>query len=420
MASGKRLTKTLVERLPERSAAWDSDVRGFGARRQARDVFFVLKYRAGPIQRTYTIGRFGAPWTVETARKEAQRVRGEIAKGTDPALIRARLKATPTLRQFATRYLQEVSGVRKKASTAREDRRLLDLHILPALGDRKVADITRSDAARFHHGLRDTPVSANRALSLLSHILNTAVTVGERPEGPNPCAGVKKFPEQRRERFLTEAELARLGAAIDEAETIGVPWTPDPGKKVKHAPREENRRTKIGPHAAAALRLLLFTGARLREVLHLRWEWVDFERGMLFLPDSKTGAKTIVLNAPALAVLQSLPRVGPYVIAGEAMDKPRADLKRPWSLVRERAGLSGVRLHDLRHTYASFGASGGLGLPIIGKLLGHSHAATTARYAHLDNDPVKRAAEAIGARIAGALSGGTGAQVVSLRSEHAA
>ena len=165
------------------------------------------------------------------------------------------------------------------------------------------------------------------------------------------------------------------------------------------------RATKIEPSAAAALRLLLFTGCRLREVLHLRWEYVDFERGCLFLPDSKTGRKTIILTAPALAVLSQLERRGPYVVPGHDPKKPRHDLKRPWEAITRRASLYGVRLHDLRHTYASFGAGGGLGLPIIGRLLGHSQAATTARYAHLDNDPLRRASEQIGNEISAALDG---------------
>ena len=136
----------------------------------------------------------------------------------------------------------------------------------------------------------------------------------------------------------------------------------------KHVPKA-NRSTKIAPSAAAALRLLLFTGCRLREILHLRWEHVDVERGCLFLPDSKSGRKTIILNAPALAVLNGLERIGPYVVPGVDPKQPRHDLKRPWDAVTKRAGVTGVRLHDLRHTYASFGAGGGLGLPIIGRLL---------------------------------------------------
>jgi integrase len=237
------------------------------------------------------------------------------------------------------------------------------------------------------------------------------------PEGYNPARGVERYREQGRERFLTVEELSRLGKAIREAETVGVPWEPDPAKKAKHAPKAENRRAKVSPHAAAGLRLLLFTGARLSEVLHLRWEHVDIERGLLFLPDPKTGRKTIVLGAPAMTVLAGLPRLGAYVIAGDDPSKPRSDLKRPWSLVAKRARLDGVRLHDLRHTHASFGAGAGLGLPIIGKLLGHSQPATTARYAHLDSDPLKRARDVIAGTIAAAMGEGPkaeGADVVPL------
>jgi integrase len=174
------------------------------------------------------------------------------------------------------------------------------------------------------------------------------------------------------------------------------------------------RFTRIAPSAAAALRLLLFSGCRLREILHLRWEHVDFERGCLFLPDSKSGRKTVILNAPALAVLNALERVGPYVVPADNPAQPRHDLKRPWHAVTKHAGLLGVRLHDLRHTYASFGAGGGLGLPIIGRLLGHAQVATTARYAHLDNDPLRRASEAIAGRIAAALEGKKLASITSL------
>jgi integrase len=225
------------------------------------------------------------------------------------------------------------------------------------------------------------------------------------PEGTNPARGIDKFKENRRERFLTSKELERLGSAIREAETTGIAWTVDETKPTaKHAPKVK-RSTRIAPGAAAALRLLLFTCCRLREILRLRWEHVDIERGCLFLPDSKSGRKTIILNAPALAVLNVLERIGPYVVPGDDPEQPRHDLKRPWDAVIKRSGLTGVRLHDLRHTYASFGAGGGLGLPIIGRLLGHAHSATTARYAHLDNDPLRRASEAIARTIAAALDG---------------
>jgi integrase len=148
---------------------------------------------------------------------------------------------------------------------------------------------------------------------------------------------------------------------------------------------------------------LIFTGARLREILHLKWDQIDFERGLLLLPTSKTGKKTILLNAPALAILNNLPRAGEYVIAGTSLDKPRADIKKPWKAVSKRAGLTGVRIHDLRHTHASVGAGAGLGLPIIGKLLGHTQAVTTQRYAHLDNDPLRKASERIASYLASAM-----------------
>jgi integrase len=268
--------------------------------------------------------------------------------------------------------------------------------VIPTLGSAKLDAITKPDVAGLHSRIGQiAPVTANRVIECLSSLFRYAATCGLVPHGHNPTRGIRKFRENRRERFLTSNELELLGATIREAETIGLPWDLNETKPTaKHVPKK-NRRTKLGPHAAAALRLLSFTGARLREILHLRWECVDFERGLLLLPDSKTGRKTIVLNAPALTVLASLPRIGAYVIAGESAgtkhETPRSDLQRPWQMVAKHAGLNGVRIHDLRHTYASIGAGAGFGLPVIGKLLGHIHASTTQRYAHLDNDPLRRA-----------------------------
>ena len=252
-------------------------------------------------------------------------------------------------------------------------------------------------------------------LAVVGSMYAFAVRAGIVADGANPARRIDKFKESRRERFLTGEELERLGSAIRDAETTGIPWAVDETRPTaKHVPKV-GRFPKIGPPAAAALRLLLFTGCRLREILHLRWEHVDFERGCLFLPDSKSGRKTIILNAPALAVLNGLERVGPYVVPGDDPEQPRHDLKRPWDAVTKRAGLTGVRLHDLRHTYASFGAGGGLGLPIIGRLLGHMQPATTARYAHLDNDPLRRASEAIAGRLAAALDGNCQPHVIPMR-----
>jgi integrase len=214
------------------------------------------------------------------------------------------------------------------------------------------------------------PYQANRLLRVLSSLFTFAAKAHVVPVGFNPCRGIEHFPEEGRERYLSTAELAKIGEAIREAETVGLPYSVDASKPTaKHAPKEPNRRTVIGPHAAAAMRLLIFTGARLREILHLKWDHIDFERGLLFLPTSKTGKKTIVLNAPALAILTSLPRVGEYVIAGTSAgskdEKPRSDLKKPWKAVAKRAGLVGVRIHDLRHTHASVGAGADLALQLV-------------------------------------------------------
>ena len=222
----------------------------------------------------------------------------------------------------------------------------------PYLGTAKADKLTREAVAKMHSALKDTPSWANRALAVVASMYTFAIRAGIVPEGMNPARRIDKFgPEHRHERFLTAEELERLGATIREAETTGIPWDVDEdAPNAKHISKPENRFTKISPYAAAALRLLLFTGCRLREILHLKWENVDIERGLLFLADSKTGKKTIVLNAPAMAALASLDKFGTYVVPGDGPDKPRADLKRPWAAIAKRAGLDGVRLHDLRHT----------------------------------------------------------------------
>jgi integrase len=201
--------------------------------------------------------------------------------------------------------------------------------------------------------------------------------------------------------------MGRLGEAIREAETVGILHKPSTSKHAIRKP--ENARTKIDRSAAAAIRLLILTGARLREILHLRWNEVDLERGFLFLSDSKTGRKAVVLSAAAASVINNLPRIGIYVIAGETAgqkdEKPRADLKRPWAMIRRHATLEDVRLHDLRHSFASVGAAASLGLPVIGKLLGHTQPSTTARYAHLADDPIRAAANTIAGKIEEAMGG---------------
>jgi integrase len=419
----QRITKRVVDGLKPQArefAIWDSKLPGFGVRvRPSGAMSYVVVYRAGagrgaPVRR-FTIANVGKI-TPEAARGRAKAILGAVAHGRDPAGEKAVERGALTISELADRFMAEHVEQKCKRETALFYRHLLDKVIRPEVGATKADKLTRAQVAKLHGSLRATPFQANRVLAVIGSMYAFAGRSGIVPEGTNPSRRIDKFQELRRERFLTGQELERLGSAIREAETKGIPWDVDEAKpKARHLPKAKNRFTKIGTCAAAAIRLLLFTGCRLREILHLRWEQVDVERGLLFLADSKTGRKTVILNTPALAVLTRLDRLGSYVVPGDDPEKPRADLKRPWEAVAKRAGLDGVRLHDLRHTFASFGAGGGLGLPIIGKLLGHTQASTTQRYAHLDADPLRRASNAIGGRIAAALDGNRDRKLVQLK-----
>jgi integrase len=245
---------------------------------------------------------------------------------------------------------------------------------------------------------------ANYLVVVLSSLYGWAQRREMVAENFNPARRIEKFHERRRERFLSREEFARLGAGLREAETIGIPYGIDETRPTaRHAPKVENRRVMVAPDVIAAIRLLMLTGCRLREILHLRWVEVDFERGFLLLADSKTGRKTVVLSRVASEILRSLPRVGEFVFLGASGDKPRSDLKRPWTLITRRAGVKGLRLHDLRHSFASVAVGAHFGLPVVGKLLGHAQAATTQRYAHLADDPVRQASEVVSTSIAVAM-----------------
>jgi integrase len=406
-----QISKRLIDSLKPRQDeyfVWDGSLSGFGVRVQSTGAMsYVVKYRAGSGRsaptRRLTLAKAGTI-TPDEARTLAKKTLGSVAHGADPAAQRAADKRASTLAEVAEQFLTEHVEAKRSASSAGSYRDLLERLAFPEIGKRKADKITSAEIQRLHSKNAHTPYQANRLLRVLSSLFTFAGKAHVVPFGFNPCRGIERFPEEGRERYLSTQELAQIGEAIREAETIGLPYAVDETKpKAKHAPKKDSRRTIIGPHAAAALRLLIFTGARLREILHLEWEHVDFERGLLLLPTSKTGKKTIVLNAPALAILNGLPRTSGYVIAGASADSPRSDLKKPWKAVSSRASLTGVRIHDLRHTHASVGAGAGLGLPIIGKLLGHTQSATTQRYAHLDNDPLKKASEHIGSRLAAAM-----------------
>jgi integrase len=392
-----QLTKIAVERLEAHATrdrwCWDDKLKGFGVRVKptGRKTYLVQYRNVNGRTRRFTLGPHGV-LTATQARKAALKVLAEAARGRDPSAERRAKRASTMVAGLAERYLEEHARPKKKPSSARTDEANLRLHVLPALGTRQVTDVARFDIARLHHEMRATPGAANRVLALLSKMFNLAEVWGLRPDGSNPCRHIARFPEQKLERYLSEEELARLGQALRDAEANG---------------------TEL-PATVAAIRLLIFTGCRLSEILTLRWNYVDLERCRIRFPDSKTGAKTIPLNEPAIAVLKDLPISGEYVIRGAKLGKHLVNLRKPWYRIRVATGLDDVRLHDLRHTFASVGASAGLGLPIIGKLLSHTQAATTQRYAHLADDPVRAASEEIAQRIKRAMSALASTKVVAL------
>ena len=379
-----KITNRAVEALRSGDTLKDTELSGFQARARQGATSYSVIYRAGrgraAPQKRYTIGRHGKPWTATTARDEAKRVLGEVAHGKDPAAAKAEEKGAPLVSDLAKKFLTEEAETKCKPSTADEYRRLLNRIVLPAIGKKRVVDVTRQDIAKVHYARRATPTEANSALVVTSIMFNFAERIDLRPAGSNPCRHIERYRRRRHERFLSADELGRLGAVLAAYDGA--------------------------PYAVAAIRLLIFTGARRGEISGLRWDWIDFERGEARLPDSKTGAKTVHLPPPALAVLAKLPRIvgNPHVIVGGIAGAPLVNLDKPWRAIRKEAGLDDVRLHDLRHAFASIAAASGMGLPIIGKMLGHSQPATTARYAHLASDPVKAAAATVAGKIAAAMS----------------
>jgi integrase len=411
-AMKKSITKRTIDALKIGKRdywVWDTTLTGFGVRvRKSGAMTYVAQYTAGnyrhaPVRRV-TLAQVGKV-TPDEARALAKDVLARAVRGEDPARERSDDRKAETVADLAKLFLAEVKAKKKPRTFGHYDD-VLNRLVVPELGKVKANKVTITDVAALHRKLAGTPYQANRMLAVVSSMYGYAAKHRIVPRGFNPAEGIEKYTEHKRETFLTRAQLEALGDAIREATTTGIPYLVDEAK-AKHAPKPENRLTKVDPHAIAAVLLLIFTGARLREILHLKWQDVDFEWGFLRLPDSKTGQKAIILNSPAVAVLSSIPRIGVYVVAGATAgtkdEKPRADLKRPWKALAKRAGLPGVRIHDLRHTHASYGAGAGLGLPIIGKLLGHTQASTTQRYAHLDADPLRIASNRIGTDIAAAM-----------------
>jgi integrase len=460
------LTQRTVDALRAGAAEqflWDDGLPGFGIRlKPSGKATYLIQYRIGRRTRRTAIGSTRT-YKLEKAREKARRMLVAAKDGIDHSAVKRAGRRAESIKELAERYLAEYAGERKKVSSATTDSRNIRNHILPLIGTLPVRDVTRADVeafmrkvrsgatarqeklARTLRRVRGGPGIANRCYALLSKMFNLAERWGLRPDGSNPCRHVEKNRERRVERFLSAEELARLGEVLNEAELSN---------------------TEL-PGTITAIRLLLFTGARLGEILGLRWEYVDVQHAILRLPDSKTGAKVIYLGAPALALLNELGdqrRASGWVCKGaparstnnkseheKAEDHPLVNLEKPWRRIRARAtirlwaqhpnevvrsiivrltqekgrqptaaeclnaaavaklelpkGLLDVRLHDLRHSFASVGASSGMSLPMIGALLGHRQAATTLRYAHLAADPMKAAADEIGERIAAAMRG---------------
>lgn len=385
-AHKKKITLSVVNGIATNTTIWDTDLKGFYIRRQLSPaVSYMLKTRVNGRIRWFTVGRHGqaqpdgTTWTPDTARRQALKILGNPSVADIPKITRAPLR--PLFATVADAFMA-IHGARHKPRTLEEQQRILRLYLKPAFGDREVAALTRLDVETAFASWKDKPRAANHALAVLSTLMNWAEDHGYRAKDTNPCRRITHYPQNNRERLMQPDELARLGAAFVQTEV----------------------ESSATPHAIAALKLLLFTGARLSEILTLKWSYVDLDRRALLLPDSKTGQKSIPLNSPAIDVLRSIQRFAnnPYVIVGRTGSHIK-NLQKPWRRIRALADLDGVRIHDLRHTYASIGVASGGSLPIIGRALGHSQVATTQRYAHLTDTPVHQLAQTIGDNLAEAL-----------------
>jgi integrase len=382
-----KLTKRVVDAADIKETEhfiWDGELPGFGLRvLPSGRKRYVVQYRAGRRSRRISLGP-SSVLTCEQARTRAIGIIAATRNGEDPAAKRDAERRAITVKELGDRFDREHIALRLKASTAKGYRRMLERVVIPALGRHRVTEVTRADVAKIHHDLRHIPYDANRSLEIISKMFNLAEMWGLRPDGSNPRKHIKKYPEEKRERFLSPAELRRVGEVLREMEGEGIELPP----------------------SIAAARLLILTGCRLGEIMTLQWEHVDILGKALRLPDSKTGAKVVHLGQPAVEILEKIERVegNPWVIVGTKPGARLTDLQPFWQRVRARAGLKDVRIHDLRHTFASTAVAAGQGLPMIGKLLGHTQVQTTARYAHLAADPVKVAADNVAAEISACLN----------------
>ena len=374
------LTKRSVEALPaaERETVyWDRDLAGFGVRVYPSGTkVYMVHTRAKGKSRRVTIGCHGL-WTAEDARSEAGRLIADIKGGGAPVRPGADAASVngPTIAELAEDYVTRHVAVHCKPTTAQLVRLALDKYLLPEFSKLRLGEITPDRVAALHYRLHERPLMANHVVDLLSRLYNRAAASDDPPAAANPCRFIKKYPSKSRERFLTEQEFERVGAALDELAGSG----------------------RVSASALTALRLLLLTGCRRSEILTLRWEDVDLEHDEIRLRDAKTGARDVPLSPAAKELLVELPRTpgNPWVIPGSVPGRHLVNLNAAWKVVCEKAKLQDVRVHDLRHSFASRALARGHGLTMIGRLLGHRRPQTTARYAHLSQHSVKSAAEQV-------------------------
>lgn len=391
----RKLTDVMVKELlvPETGnrISYDSEVGGFGVRITSRGVrAFVLTYWINGAQRRYTIGRHPA-WRVKQARERAGILKRQVDGGGDPLSERLAARQAPTVAELCDDWLSRPAA--KSLRSYSEYERKIKRDINPKLGRKKAADITRRDIEDLHHEMSDRPYQANRILALLSVLFNHAVRDEVRAD--NPVKGVRRYHEEKRERYLSPEELQRLISVLNESKAA----------------------------TADIIRLLLLTGARRSEASQMRWQDVDLGQGTWTKPSAHTKQRKVhkvPLSPAALEVLRRL-RAGAgleevYVFPGRTRNGPRRRLNKYWATICKKAKLESVRIHDLRHTHASILASSGLSLPIIGQLLGHTQVSTTARYAHLFDDPLRTATGRVGAVYEALADGKTPAEVVPLRS----
>ncbi len=380
MSTSQRLTKRFVESIQphekNEQLIWDSELKGFGVRifPTGRRTYFVQYRTQFGATRRKKIGVHGVT-TAELARDEAKKLLGEVAKGEDPSKDFQKAKLKPTFEELAHEYLTVYAKPNKKPKSYREDQKMLEGIILKKWKGKKVEEITSYDVQHLHHELRETLYMANRVRALLSKMFNLAIQW--HWVSANPVEGVSKYQEQKRDRWLNDQELQNLYDVLDLYHNQSV---------------------------ANAIRLLVLTGSRRNEVLGAKWEQFDLEKGVWTKPSHTTKQKKtehLPLSTQVVSLLKSIKEeaTGPYLFPGKIDGKPLQDIKKAWKTISTQAGLTDVRLHDLRHTHASHLVSSGLSLSIVGKLLGHTQASTTQRYAHLADEPLRQAAEFFGNKV---------------------